>query len=459
MSMDRGSVCKRNLRALSTLALFACATLWSSSASAQSAYYVRAGAAGTGSGADWQNAYTALPLQLLRGATYYVAAGAYPSHTFKDPVDGTNYITVKRATPAEHGTDVGWTDDFGAGPALWAPTLKFASSYYVFDGVTGGGPGQWSSGHGFKMSSPDDVIFLMFSDKWADASGRVNVDHIVISHVEVEGRQPVAPGVARAFDATALGAQFNAITISNCYVHDIGGVVSYWFNSTNVALEYNYFTRNGSSPDHHGTMILLDGTSARWTIRWNQFSDIVGSGWVGSYSDDYVGAAVDSVDIYRNVFFYTDGFVGLYGNGVIYTTASAGATNWRVNDNSFVNLPVGALINFYNGSSNSAYNNLFYRIGGTPYFQKLVHDYSWFGEPYGTYGEAHAVDGSLDGGGDPFVNWRSQDFRLRKGFSSGLALPAIYSRDMLGDVAGVDWRRGALQSLGVVPPTQLRILP
>jgi hypothetical protein len=459
MSMRFGgpkSQCQSAFRVLLTVGVFALASMWSSAVAAQTSFYVRAGATGSGSGTDWQNAYTALPSALVRGATYYVASGTYPSHTFKDPVDGTKYITIKKATVEQHGSDNGWSNTYAVGAALWTPTLKFASSFYIFDGVTGGGPGEWTTGHGFKLSSPDDVMFVMLSDKWADASGRVNVDHVVISHVEIEGRTPAAPGVARAFDATAFGAKFDAITISHCYIHDIGGVVSYWFNSTNVVLEYNYFTRNASSPEHHGSMILLDGTSGRWKIRWNQFSDIVGSGWIGSYSDDFVGAAVDSVDIFRNVFFYTDGFAGLYGNGVIYTTLSAGATNWRVNNNSFVNLPTGLLVNLYNGGSNTAYNNLFYRIGGAPTFQKVTHDYSWFGEPAGVYGELHSEP---DGGGDPFVAWRSQDFRLRRNSSPGLALAPEYGRDMLGDVATLEWRRGALQAPGVIPPTELRIVP
>jgi hypothetical protein len=38
-------------------------------------HYVRAGASGNGSGADWTNAYTDLPGSLTRGDTYYVAAG------------------------------------------------------------------------------------------------------------------------------------------------------------------------------------------------------------------------------------------------------------------------------------------------------------------------------------------------------------------------------------------------
>jgi len=38
-------------------------------------HYVRAGATGAGDGSDWENAYTQLPPNLVRGDTYYIADG------------------------------------------------------------------------------------------------------------------------------------------------------------------------------------------------------------------------------------------------------------------------------------------------------------------------------------------------------------------------------------------------
>src|SRR6059036_1896844 len=81
-------------------------------------HYVRSGATGTGTGADWTNAFTALPATLVRGDTYYIAAGTYSGYTFNTPVSGTTLITVKAATIADHGTSVGWSDAF-AGQALF----------------------------------------------------------------------------------------------------------------------------------------------------------------------------------------------------------------------------------------------------------------------------------------------------------------------------------------------------
>ena len=68
--------------------------------------YVRQGASGSGSGADWINAYSSLPAALVRGDTYYVADGSYGGYSFDDTVSGSTAITIKKATIANHGK---WT--------------------------------------------------------------------------------------------------------------------------------------------------------------------------------------------------------------------------------------------------------------------------------------------------------------------------------------------------------------
>jgi hypothetical protein len=116
-------------------------------------HYVRAGASGTGSGADWTNAYTSLPATLVRGDTYYIAAGTYSGVTFKTATSGTTLITIKKATVADHGIATGWLDSYAAGQANFTSELIIESSNWVIDGQTGGGPGAWNSGFGFKITS------------------------------------------------------------------------------------------------------------------------------------------------------------------------------------------------------------------------------------------------------------------------------------------------------------------
>jgi hypothetical protein len=80
-------------------------------------HYVRAGATGTATGADWTNAYPKLPATLVRGDTYYLAGGSYGSHVFQDAPSGTATITLVRATNVSHGTPTGWSTTYATGPA------------------------------------------------------------------------------------------------------------------------------------------------------------------------------------------------------------------------------------------------------------------------------------------------------------------------------------------------------
>ncbi|MGZ3805746.1 MAG: hypothetical protein ACXVB4_16130, partial [Pseudobdellovibrionaceae bacterium] len=102
-------------------------------------HFVRQDATGSANGSDWTNAYTSLPATLVRGDTYYIAAGNYSGRTFNTPTSGTTLITIKKAIEADHGTETGWQASYGTGQAAFTGMLEFTSSYWVFDGMTGGG--------------------------------------------------------------------------------------------------------------------------------------------------------------------------------------------------------------------------------------------------------------------------------------------------------------------------------
>lgn len=121
--------------------------------------YVRDGATGANNGSDWTNAYTSLPAILVRGDTYYIADGSYPSYTVDDAVSGTLYITIRKATNSDHGTDIGWNVLYGDGQAIFnygaqGSAITISTSYVDFDGVVGGGSDQ--STYGFKLKFPLD---------------------------------------------------------------------------------------------------------------------------------------------------------------------------------------------------------------------------------------------------------------------------------------------------------------
>jgi hypothetical protein len=91
------------------------------------------GATGSGTGADWTNAFPSIPT-LVRGNTYYFADGTFTNRTFNNAVSGTQTISLIKATVANHGTSVGWQNSYGDGKTTFIGSMRFNTGYYVFDG-------------------------------------------------------------------------------------------------------------------------------------------------------------------------------------------------------------------------------------------------------------------------------------------------------------------------------------
>src|SRR5688572_24108169 len=168
---------------------------------------VRSDAVGTGTGDDWTNAYTALPANLTRGDTYYIADGTYAAYTFDDANSGTTRIVVKKATESDHGPSTGWLSAYGDGQAVWGSIVFGGASantggYITFDGATGGGPDNWETGFGFLING--DVGMPQFVDR--------NADEIIFQHVDVDVGA-IGPEDSRAFTLYSS----DGFTIRYCY--------------------------------------------------------------------------------------------------------------------------------------------------------------------------------------------------------------------------------------------------
>ena len=157
-------------------------------------HYIRSGATGSQSGADWANACSGFTgscavSSLVRGDTYDVADGSYGSYTLTRGANGTSVITIKKATVQDHGTDTGWVDTFGDGQATFGP-LAFTTSYWMFDGQTGGGPGSWTSGFGFAVKPTGTTPGIKFT------STNVTVRHLKLPATETHPVAAVLPKMA-----------------------------------------------------------------------------------------------------------------------------------------------------------------------------------------------------------------------------------------------------------------------
>ena len=402
-------------------------------------HYVRAGASGNGS--DWSNAMGNLPATLVRGDTYYIASGSYGSRTFNDALAGATYIYIKKATAADHGTATGWNSAY-AGTATFS-NLKFSKGYYDIDGKVGGGPGSWTSGHGFKITSA------------ASGTGKLitvdNVTGIRIRHAEIYFNNLVGASTTTASgDLIYAVAGGNDILVQYCWLHDSARTIFYPIKWSNITFEYNRMERNGvnwSSGNH--SEIFSSRQVSNVTVRYNHILDWKSTG--GLMFGGVVSSAAKSISqnlyIYGNVFEWTKNWGNTANNGAIgsWSHAWMGIQTARIYNNTFVNItdsnPSDAASIFPIGNLTDVIvqNNLFYNAN--PRAIKGSHNYNWFNS------DSHGETGAQVSTSNPFMNYSGKDYRLAAPTQNVNALASPFNMDMFGAARGKDgiWDRGAYE--------------
>ena len=437
-------------------------------AEAASVYYVRAGASGANNGSDWSNAYTDLPGTLLRGSTYYIASGAYASHTFNDAVSGTTLITIKKAIATDHGTDTGWNSAYGTGQASFGKWFIY-KDYYLFDGQTRSatwqqGVGTFSS-YGIKVQSSGGALRL-------DDGGSNGGNNLTFNYVDLEGGgQGVQP-----YNDVVYGLTGNKnLTFHNCALHDSSRTVflmrGCW---QNLLVEYSYVGRNASDPVEHGEP-LSDTCSDNVTFRNNIIEDAEGTAiWsvmnAGNGTSSTPGNTADNWKIYGNVINFTTGYNRTGVAYIFFSDHSSGSMNYTTNL-AFYNNTVNDRnkVQYYGiyvlaGSNNVVKNNIFYDTKASQHVGVNTLAYNWYySAPSGDTGTGVQT---CTTNCDIFVNRDANDLRL-----SGTNLPgagdsslgAEYNTDMNGNIRGADgvWDRGAYEFGGSssTPPPQVVTRP
>jgi hypothetical protein len=414
-------------------------------------HYIRAGATGNNSGINWTNAWTAIPINLVRGDTYYIASGdyGYGEIIFNDQESGASYIYLKKATAMDHGTEEGWNDVYGSGTAYFG-SLRFRRSYYAFDG---GGRSGWTSGYGFKLRGTQAAQKLVY---FFNGDGNPQPSNIIIRYTEMEHR---GRNTETSDDIIYGASGPHHITIQYCYLHDCGRAPILLRATSDFIIEYNWISRNSSSAVNHSCG-LSDGYSNNVTIRFNIWEDIEGT----SFIETMYGNA-DNWAIYGNVFFHSSAY-GVPPNdegvsGVIRvlndSSNNAVATNWKIYNNTIANIKgLWSGFRIDAGSNNYAYNNLWYNCVRTA--NNILSPYSWY---YNTNDEGHTENIEY-GTGDPFVNIGMKNFRLKMPTKNGFKLSAPYDKDADGKLRGNDgtWDRGAYEydegGTAMRPPSNFR---
>jgi hypothetical protein len=312
--------------------------------------------------------------------------------------------------------------------------------------------GLGNSGHGFKISTKN----------CAGASKLIRIDngadYITISHVEFAH---CGTGNSTRQDSfycvsNADGGSSN-ITLSHCYMHDVSRVFILMNHVTNSMVENCYFDeRRQTDPAVHGGGAVFNycGLNANNTIRYNIFKNVGGTGAI-----EIKDSIQSHFYIYGNVFYHTAS-VYAYGNGAICNTGRDTNKNMYVYNNTFVDCNGAAGIFWDNGSSNIAYNNLWYNCKSLS-FSGTTHDYNLF---YNSSAQPE-TNGQIETGSHPFVDYAKRDFRLARPTDASKSLPSPFNRDMNGNIRGSDgvWDRGAYEfvsgtgNLRPDPPQNLKI--
>lgn len=434
-------------------------------------FYVRADATGLNTGADWQNAWTRLPSTLARGNVYYIADGSYGDYIFDDAEGGTQYIEIRKATEADHGTSVGWTAAFGDGAAYWGQ-LSFLTSYYLFDGVKG--YGRDAENYGFQQN---------FTSRSSPAKALdIDGDFISIRHLKSfwDSRDDPSEVQSRWLDATT-GSPRN-ITVSYCYIRELPGLPFYFINSSSVLVEYLVLEGMHSDSTWHAE-IASNRSLANLIVRYSWFMDGTGTGgWMSMEGTN------TNWQIYGNVFEQTSKGGG-YGHGTLADNMQTGSSTSGVfYNNTIANHTSGSRsgLSFWATTSpiesrnniarnSKGYGNLGVDVASHNYLSSCPSE-SEFNAAIESNLQRDSLDPFVDSARDndgEISDWRlsGQNLPLR-----GYSLAAPYNESCLNRlwegpnamcvVRGADgyWDRGAIEFIqgGVSPlsaPANLRILP
>jgi len=389
----------------------------------QNIHYIRADVTGNNDGSDWDNAYTALPAELERGATYYIADGNYESYTFDDAESETEYITIKKAIEGDHGTDIGWQASYGDGQALF-DILTFSTSYWVFDGQKR--DDDWESGYGFKIK-PDE------SYQFSPTKGiRLSwTDHITFRYIEIE---QFGQRQSEVRQEGFYGGDVSEILVQYSYIHDFMGNGILLHGDNNI-VEYSKIANSFGYEGTHSQGVQLFSSNVRnMTVRHSIFQDIRGTAAIAC------AWGTDGLNVYGNIFYNTPGSSGFTSPATIVDISDPdeiGLTNARIYNNLFYRYNhmangghPGVMISYTSDSStNLIYNNLFVdceevALDGN----NAIHDYNYLINSTWVWNAVPGVNDSVHTGSDPIVDADNGDFRLSAGalpINAGLDLTTL----------------------------------
>ncbi len=483
--------------------------------------YVRAGATGSGNGANWTNAYTGFgtgagqisPASMTRGVTYWLATGSYGAPNFNTADSGTTLITIEGVTSTSHGPASDWSSSY-AGQALFGYQVNVSSDYWTFNG-------QAVSGCTYPSNNDSCYTMKFWNQNNSGQVGEINYggNNLTWAYVEVEGTGMTGgafPNNTTADKCNTDGCGIwdddaftnsggNTIYVGYSYIHHTGNTPMQinCCNNTGLTFEYNWMAYNhtGQNQDHDEGFAL---TYSNVIIRYNVFQDITYNGVVADVSGGT--PSLSNWYFYGNLVFWDSTYAamnGKYGEaisnwGIIFMDGDTFTGTFAFYNNTIYGLwnssgidgtnAITGGANPYNHGTVNVYieNNLWYGTGlvnGQPDYcssnasatcTRGYNAYYIGSVPGGDFSNpAESNDYTVSSAStDPFTNptaYTVAGFELvtPDPFVSypGVTLGSPYNLDMLGVTRSANgtWDRGALQinpasTSAPAPPQNLQVI-
>jgi hypothetical protein len=413
---------------------------------------------GNKSGSDWNNACNGLTGScspssgMIRGDSYYLAAGTYAPHDFSKANSGTSTITIKAVTANDHCTDTGYNAGTMFGQAKITGQTGLITDYWIVDGQYGAGRTKGSYGIFVDLTGQTGINGGFYGSTGATGT--------TIRYVEIKGTNNTNVCDSLIWnDGWKASSRPHDFTMSHIYGYG-GNSLTKQNTMQNVTLEYSIVDQNyEDAVNCHGEPIATNDTT-NFIIRYNQFINCVGTGCIATPCGT---CNPGTAEIYGNVF-ATDQTAGILSDGVIVALSGGGWTSIKVYNNTVANWQLSQLritpLNFLYNSGGSfggldLENNLFYNNadvvvgagGGTCLSNSF----------YSNNRVSAACTGDQTGGaGNPFVN-KNSDWHLVADTNLWSSLGSPYNTDPDGGLRTSS--RGAFQfgdgSQAPDPPTGL----
>jgi Bacterial Ig-like domain (group 2) len=415
--------------------------------------YIYSGAKGTGSGANWTNAYTGVglgqgqvdPGQMNRGVTYWIANGNYGAQTFATPDKGTDLITIKGATVASHGPASDWNDAYAGQAVFGIGSTRFLTDYWTFDGQTRGA--DWQSGYTIKfdLNGVDTHGGVITTRTITGAASNLTFDYVEVrgSNMNYTTDGGSNSNCRSYCDAGFLtGSPTNHLYVGHSWIHDVGDTqfqsninTSGNSNGSDWTIEYNYISRDHTGDQGAGNHSeAFSSTVQNMIVRYNYFQDIISSGVI----TDASGGTPDVGPwyIYGNIVFWTDkavmkgraaglgdGFVSMFGENMHGTSYIVGNTIANLGHQQYCDLPGTACAMYFlytigeDSGTPTWYiqNNLVWKVQGrcvygSPRGWSFHSDYNASFQSPGFDNCGHHAQNA--GGKNPFANWDGSGTQL-----------------------------------------------